>query len=320
MDKAKILKIVKRQEFIVAAFSLLVFIFFSLFSDNFYTPTNLRLILQQYAVNGICVLGISIVIILNGIDLSAGAILAMAGAVSGTMVKSGVPVILCILAGVALGMLFSFINALIITKCRVPAIVTTIATNYLFRGLIVVITGGYWVNQFPKAFTRIGAGRLFGISNLFWMAMLLLIVMTVFMKYFNTGRKIYAVGTNPQGADLSGISSDRIQLIGYTICGALIGFAGVMYASSYGAINPSSTGTTLGTTVLAAALAGGVNFGGKGTLLGGAIGMLMITITNNGLIQIKVSEYWVDAITGAIILIALVLNVLNAREKRKGDN
>lgn len=93
-----------------------------------------------------------------------------------------------------------------------------------------------------------------------------------------------------------------------------------MYASSYGAINPSSTGTTLGTTVLAAALAGGVNFGGKGTLLGGAIGMLMITIINNGLIQIKVSEYWVDAITGAIILIALVLNVLNAREKRKGDN
>ena len=173
-----------------------------------------------------------------------------------------------------MAMLFSFINALIITKCRVPAIVTTIATNYLFRGLIVVITGGYWVNQFPKAFTRIGAGRLFGISNLFWMAMLLLIVMTVFMKYFNTGRKIYAVGTNPQGADLSGISSDRIQLIGYTICGALIGFAGVMYAS----------------------------------------------IINNGLIQIKVSEYWVDAITGAIILIALVLNVLNAREKRKGDN
>ena len=107
MDKAKILKIVKRQEFIVAAFSLLVFIFFSLFSDNFYTPTNLRLILQQYAVNGICVLGISIVIILNGIDLSAGAILAMAGAVSGTMVKSGVPVILCILAGVALGLLFA---------------------------------------------------------------------------------------------------------------------------------------------------------------------------------------------------------------------
>lgn len=81
----------------------------------------------------------------------------------------------------------------------------------------------------------------------------------------------------------------------------LSGFAGVMYASSYGAINPSSTGTTLGTTVLAAALAGGVNFGGKGTLLGGATGMLMITIINNGLIQINVTEYWVDAITGAII-------------------
>ena len=115
----------------------------------------------------------------------------------------------------------------------------------------------------------------------------------------------------PSAAPLSNLS-EELKII--------IGFAGVMYASSYGAINPSSTGTTLGTTVLAAALAGGVNFGGKGTLLGGAIGMLMITIINNGLIQIKVSEYWVDAITGAIILIALVLNVLNAREKRKGDN
>lgn len=319
MDRNKIRKIAKRQETIVAAFSLIVFIFFSVFSDNFFTPTNLKLILQQYAVNGICVLGISIVVILGGIDLSAGAVLAMAGSVAGTLVKAGSPVVVCVLAGIGAGMVCSLINAIIITKCRVPAIITTTASNYMFRGLIVVVTGGYWVNQFPREFTEIGTGRILGISNIFWMAMILLLIMSVFMKYFNTGRKIYAVGTNPQGADLSGISSDKIQIIGYMICGALIGFAGVMYAASYGAINPSSTGLTVGTTILAAALAGGVNFGGKGTLLGGAIGMMMITIINNGLIQVKVSEYWVDAITGAIILIALILNVLNVGEKRRGE-
>lgn len=319
MKQRKIWKIAKRQEVIVAVFSLLVFIFFSVFSDNFFTPTNLKLILQQYAVNGICVLGISIVVILGGIDLSAGAVLAMAGSVSGTLVKAGIPVFICLLAGIGVGMVCSFLNALIITKCRVPAIITTTASNYLFRGLMAVVTGGYWVNQFPREFTQMGSGRLFGISNIFWLSMILLLIMSIFMKYFNTGRKIYAVGTNPQGADLSGINSDKVQLIGYTICGALTGLAGVMYASSYGAVNPSSTGLTVGTTILAAALAGGVNFGGKGTLLGGAIGMMMITIINNGLIQIRVSEYWVDAITGAIILIALILNVLNVGEKRRGE-
>ena len=93
----------------------------------------------------------------------------------------------------------------------------------------------------------------------------------------------------------------------------------MMYAGQYGAVNPSGTGMTLGTTVLAAALAGGINFGGRGTLLGGSIGMLMISIINNGLIQAKVPEYWIDAVTGAIILLALILNALNAREKRREE-
>ena len=318
MSKEKVLKLFKRQEMIVALFSLAVFIFFSVFSENFFTAVNIRLILQQFAVNGISVLGISILIILGGIDLSAGAMMAMTGAVAGHLAKQGVPVIGCILIGILLGMVCSFFNSLFVTKCRIPAMITTTATNYLFRGLIVAVTGGYWINQFPEEFTSIGTGRFLGVSNIFWFAMILLLIMSVFMKYFNLGRKIYAVGTNAQAADLTGINSDRIQMLGFTICGALVGFAGVMYAMAYGAINPSSTGANVGTTLLAAALAGGVNFGGKGTLLGGAVGMLMISIINNGLIQIRLSEYWVDAITGAIILIALVLNVLNARDKRGG--
>lgn len=108
-------------------------------------------------------------------------------------------------------------------------------------------------------------------------------------------------------------------MFGYTMCGALLGYASMMYAGQYGAISTSGTGATLGTTVLAAALAGGVNFGARGTLVGATFGMFMIAIINNGMIQMKVSEYWIDAITGLIILIALALNAITARQKRRTE-
>ena len=261
----------------------------------------------------------AIVVILGGIDLSAGSILAVAGFCGGALINTGAPAILAILVAVIMGTVCGCVNALVITKLGVPAIITTIATNYLFRGLLVIVTGGFWVNQFPKSFTTIATGRFLGMNNTFWMAMLLLLLVSFMMHNLNIGRKIYAVGTNPEGADRCGIHTDRVLIFGYSLCGALIGFAGSMYAAQYGAVNPAVVGTNLGTTVLAAALAGGVNFGGRGTLAGGAIGMMLITVINNGLIQIKVSEYWIDAITGAIILLALLLNILNVGTVRREE-
>lgn len=319
MTKKTVLKFLKRQEIIIAFFSILIFSFFSIFSKNFLKPSNIRLILQQFSVNGICVFGVTMIILLGGIDLSAGAILSIAGFICGTLVKTGMSPILCILVAICVGGICGFINALIITKLGVPPIITTLAMNYVYRGLLVIVTGGFWVNQFPKNFTRIATGRFLGISNIFWMAMVLFLIMNYFLYLTNAGRKIYAVGTNPVAAAAYGINVGRTNLYGYTLCGCLIGFASAMYAGQYGAVNPSGTGITLGTTVLAAALAGGVNFGGRGTLVGATIGMMMISIINNGLIQIHVSEYWINAITGAIILIALMLNTLNSRETRKNS-
>lgn len=312
-------KFLKRQEVIVAIFTVLLFIFFSVFSDNFLTAKNVKLIFSQYSINGICVLGVAIVVILGGIDLSAGSILAVAGFCGGALINTGASAILAILVAVIMGTVCGCVNALVITKLGVPAIITTIATNYLFRGLLVIVTGGFWVNQFPKSFTTIATGRFLGMNNTFWMAMLLLLLVSFMTHNLNIGRKIYAVGTNPEGADRCGIHTDRVLIFGYSLCGALIGFAGSMYAAQYGAVNPAVVGTNLGTTVLAAALAGGVNFGGRGTLAGGAIGMMLITVINNGLIQIKVSEYWIDAITGAIILLALLLNILNVGTVRREE-
>lgn len=313
----KISKLLRRQETIILGFCLLMFMAFSFFSENFFTLTNIRLIIQQYAVNGICVLGVSLVVLLGGIDLSAGSILAVAGSVGGTLVNLGWNPVLSILVAVLVGAMLGFCNSLIVTKLGVPPIITTMATNYVYRGILVLITGGFWVNSFPKRFSQIATGRILGLSNVFWMAMALLVLMSFVLHQMNLGRKLYAVGSNAPAASKSGISVTCITMFGYTACGALLGFASMMYAGLYGAISTSGTGATLGTTVLAAALAGGVNFGARGTLVGASIGMFMISIINNGLIQMKVDEYWVDAITGAIILIALTLNTVTARQKRR---
>lgn len=313
MNRNMFLRLLKKQETLIAIFSLIVFIVFSLCSDNFFTATNIRLLFQQYAVNGICVLGVGIVVILGGIDLSAGSILAISGALGGTLVKMGVPAFFSILASVLIGMFLGTVNGTIITKLHVPAIIATIATNYVFRGILVILTGGFWVNNFPKSFTSMVTGRFLGLSNVFWMAMAFLAVLTFVMHYTNFGRKIYAVGTSAETAEKCGINADRIYILGFVICGAMIGYAAMMYAGLYGAVSTSGTGASLGTTVLAAALAGGINFNGRGTLIGGTIGMFLITIINNGLIQMRVSEYWINAVTGAIILLALILNALNAK-------
>ncbi len=320
MNKLSVQKFLKRQETIISVFTLLVFFAFCMLSQNFGTDSNFQLILQQVAVNGICVVGVGVVVILGGIDLSAGAVLALSGVVGGMFIKQGMPVLVAILASIGIGMLCGAFNALLITQLSLPPIITTLATNYLFRGVAIIITGGSWVNNFPREFTKYGTGRIFGTSNVFWMFLIILAIVSYMMKYMNIGRKIYAVGTNNDAADKSGISCTKVKFFGYTLCGGIIGFAGIMYAAQIGAVASTSTGLTLGTQVLAAALAGGISIaGGRGTLFGASVGILMIGIIKNGLILTKVSEFWIDAITGAIILLALALNVLNSREKRREE-
>lgn len=320
MNSLLVKKFLKRQETIIAGFTILVFVVFSLISDNFATNSNFQLILQQVAINGICVVGVGIVVILGGIDLSAGAVLTLAGAIGGMMIKAGCNVALAVFGSVLAGAACGSINALLITKLRLPPIITTLATNYLFRGAAIMLTGGSWVNNFPREFTQYGTGRIFGTSNVFWLFLLILAAVSYMMKYLNIGRKIYAVGTNNDAAEKSGISITRVKFFGYVLCGAIIGFAGIMYAAQIGAISSTSTGLTLGTQVLAAALAGGISItGGRGTLFGASIGILMIGMIKNGLILTKVSESWIDAVTGGIILLALALNVLNSREKRREE-
>ena len=319
INKSKIGSLLVKQEVILTLFTILVYITFSLISSNFATRSNFLSLLQQISINGMCVVGMGLVVILGGIDLSVGAVLSLCGAVGGMAILAGHSVVVALLLSVGIGIVCGAFNAVLVTILQLPPIIATLASSYLFRGVSVWITKGSWITALPREFTIYGTGRVLDIPNIFWMFIFILIAASLMMRYTNIGRKIYAVGTNNTAADNAGIKTGRVKFFGYVLCSAVIGFAGLMYVAQMGALNVTNTALTLGNQLLAAALAGGIAIaGGKGVLPGAAIGIFMIGTIKNGLILSKANEFWLDAITGVIILIALVLNVLNSKTRKGG--
>lgn len=313
-------KLFKKQEYLITLFVIVISIIFSMKSPQFLTKGNLQLILLQTSVNLICVIGIVMVICTGNIELSAGAILALSGAVGGMLINKGYSIPFVLVVGISIGVLCGFMNGLLVTKLGLPSIIATIATNYLIRGVVLMVTDNRWINGFPDSFTYWGTGRIGSIPIPFILFLLLAVIFSLIMRYTNLGRKIYAVGTSKDASEKLGINVDKVQIIAFVISGGLIGLGGLVYSASVGVINPPSTGLPLGTQLLAGALAGGVNInGGKGTILGASIGVIMLGLVRNGLILSRVSEFWIDAITGAIILIALALNVLDTMNSRRKE-
>lgn len=309
MKKRK--KVLESQEFMILSFIVIISIAFTLISDNFSDPGNIQLILSQVAINGICTIGVSMVIFLGGIDLSSGSILALCAACSGMIINTGMPLILTLLCSILIGMGCGLLNGFLIARLRIPPIIATLASMNVIRGLAITVTGGDWITGFPKSFNVIGQGRILGIPIPFIIFIAVATLAYLLFRYVNIGRKIYAVGGNILAAELAGLNAIRVKLFAYVLCGAVIGLAGTVYASMVGTISASTTGSSLGFQILAAALIGGLSInGGKGTVLGSFLGVILLGVMKNGLILSKVSEYWIDAVTGIIILIALAINAI----------
>ncbi|HOJ11926.1 MAG TPA: ABC transporter permease [Clostridiales bacterium] len=316
--KNKVKKLLASHEFIVAAFVFIVYIAFSVISGNFAKVDNIKLILSQVAINGICAIGVSMVVFLGGIDLSSGSILALCAASSGMFINAGMPLYLTILISMGIGALCGLLNGFLVARFRIPPIIATLASMNVIRGVAIIITGGDWITGFPDSFKVIGQGRVLGLPIPFIIFIVITILSSLMLRYLNIGRKIYAVGGNASAAELAGFNIVGIKLFAYILCGIMIGLAGTVYASMVGTISASTTGGSLGFQVLAAALIGGLSInGGKGTTVGTCFGVILLGIMRNGLILSKVSEYWIDAVTGTVILIALVINALQVIHRQR---
>ena len=279
-----------------------------------FSALNLTSLAMDASLLMIAALGQMLVLVTRNIDLSVASVIGLS-AYGSALVMTGNPSIgiaAGILAGCALGLACGMFNGAIVTYGRVPAIVVTLGTMSVFRGIDSLWTGGKQISadQVPQAWLDLTSARFLGVPLMIIIAVAIMISAAVLLRRTATGREFFAIGSNPSGAELIGIPSKRLILLAFSIAGLLAGFAGALWASRYATIDARvAYGYEL--TVIAAAVVGGVAIrGGAGTILGIAFGALTLLVIRNGLILVRVDPLWLQGVYGLVILAAIGLDAL----------
>ena len=308
---------------LVLALVLLVAVTTAL-NPRFLSGQSVRDILLAAAISVLLASGMTMVILTRGIDLSVGSVLGLSAFGSAWfMSELALPVPVAVLLGVLLGAACGAVNGLLVTAGGVPPLVATLGTLYVFRGLVYFWAGGSRISagQMPRGFLDFGTGRVLGLPYLTLIAILAALAVGFFLARFRAGRDLYALGSSPEAARLAGIPATRRLMTAYITAGTLAGTGGVLYAARYGTVD-ASAGNALELDIVAAVVVGGVAiFGGSGTVLGAALGALLLTVINNALPTLGIDQFWQRAIVGALIIGAIALDriaaVRAARASRK---
>ncbi len=298
----------------------------SLLSDRFLTVDNGWNILRQISVNLCLSIGMTLVILSGGIDLSVGAILALSGALAAGLLKTGIGIpgtdILlqvtpsgAILIGLAAGAAAGWINGFAITRFKLPPFVATLGMFSIARGLTMLWTGGFPITGLGDAFGRLGTGAFLGMPTPVWIMLALTGIFIVVTKRTRFGRHLYAVGGNVRAARLTGLNVSRITIAVYSLAGALAGVAGLIVTARLDSAQPNA-GLGYELDSIAAVVIGGTSLsGGRGSVAGTVLGCLIIGVLNNGLFLLNVSPFWQQVIKGVVILLAVALDKANARNR-----
>jgi ribose transport system permease protein len=297
----------------------------SLAADNFFTVSNGLNVLQQICANLCLSIGMTIIILSGGIDLSVGSMLALSGAVAAGLLKRGIAVpgtdvfiefttSGAILVAIGVGSALGWFNGFCITRFKLPPFVATLGMLSIARGLTMLWTGGFPINQLGPQFGYMGTGRLLGVPMPVWIAGALVTVFVLVMKRTRFGRHVYAVGGNERAATLSGLNVNRIKLVVYTIGGGLAGVAGLLVTSKLDSAQPNA-GMSYELDSIAAVVIGGTSLnGGRGTITGTVLGCLIIGVLNNGLVLLEVSPFWQQVIKGLVILVAVAVDKMGGKK------
>ncbi|MGV9237376.1 ABC transporter permease [Streptomyces nigra] len=317
-------RVFKMREFAILAVFLVMIAVTQLGNSEFLTEQGIKDLLLNATILVLVATGQSLVVITRNVDLSVGSTLGISAFAAGLYLQDGgnavVAVLLAVLMGVGLGLL----NGLLVSLGQVPALVVTLGTLYIIRGVDSIWVGSRQIvaSALPDGFVDFGSG---GVSAVPWLALIALAVLVAtayYLKHFRGGRELYALGSNPEAARLAGIPVRRRILAAYTVCGALAGLAGTLYLARFGNVD-SGTGSGYELTVVSAVVVGGVVFtGGSGSVYGAALGALLLTSINSVLPALGVSSVWVLAINGVLLILAIAvdrivaLRVATALKKR----
>ena len=294
---------------IIVAF-LVLCVFLSVFpktSGSFFTRQNIFNVLRQISTNLFLACGMTMVIILGGIDLSVGSIIALSGCISaGCVARYNLPLPIALLMGLLVGLLVGMFNGAVISKTTIPAFIVTLATMNIAKGLAYVYTGGSPVRVVTKEWQFLGAGYVGIFPTPVVILVIVLIITAIIMNKTKMGRHMYAVGGNQQAAEFSGIKVEKVKFFVHAFSGLMAGLAGIVLASRMYSGQPTAGDGAEMDAIAATALGGTSMSGGRGKIQGTLIGVLIIAVLNNGMNILGISSYYQDVVKGIAILIAVL--------------
>jgi len=302
-----------RELGIVVALLLLIAVT-GILEPRFVESDSLRNLALNASIFAILAAGQTLVIITRNVDLSVGSVLGLSAFLAGDLLSGdqGMPLILVFALGIALGAGCGLLNGVLVTWGQVPALVVTLGTLYVFRGLAFLWTDGRQVNAetLPDSFLNLGTDSILGVPILVLIALAVVLGVGQWLRDFRAGRELYAIGSNPEGARLAGVRSERRVLTAFVLAGALAGLGGVLFTARFGTVD-ATAGTGYELTVIAAAVVGGVAiFGGTGSVYGAALGALLLGTITSSLIVLRVEAFWQQAAIGALLLTAIAFDRL----------
>ncbi|WP_104026480.1 ribose ABC transporter permease [Vibrio jasicida] len=304
------------KEWLIEQKSLIALIFLivvvSFLNPNFFTVDNILNILRQTSVNAIIAVGMTLVILTAGIDLSVGSVLALCGAFAASMIALEVPVLIAVPTALFAGAALGAISGIIIAKGKVQAFIATLVTMTLLRGVTMVYTDGRPIStgftDTADAFAWFGTGYALGIPVPVWLMVIVFAAAWYLLNHTRFGRYVYALGGNESATRLSGINVDRVKIGVYAICGMLAALAGIIVTSRLSSAQPTA-GMGYELDAIAAVVLGGTSLmGGKGRIMGTLIGALIIGFLNNALNLLDVSSYYQMIAKAVVILLAVLVD------------
>ncbi|MDM8126497.1 ABC transporter permease [Mediterraneibacter glycyrrhizinilyticus] len=284
-------------------------------SSSFLSTQNAFNILRQISTNMLIACAMTMVIILGGIDLSVGSIIALSGVIAaGCVSRYELPIVVALIAGAVIGLVIGVFNGFVICRTTIPPFIVTLATMNIARGLAKVYTGGSPVRVVTKEWQFIGAGYIGPVPVPVIIMIIVIIITALLMNKTKLGRHIYAVGGNTQAAEFSGIKVARVKFIVHAYAGLMAGLAGIILASRMYSGQPTA-GEGAEMDAIAAVVVGGTSMaGGSGKIGGTIIGALIIGVLNNGLNLMNVNSFWQDVVKGVVILLAVFIDYIRNRK------
>ncbi len=286
-------------------------------SPVFVDVGNLQAILLSLSVEGTIAVGMMILLISGGLDLSVGSVLGFTGVVTGLALQAKIAVLPAILVGLLAALSVGLINGLLVAKMKINPFITTLGISITIRGLLLVIAHGRAVLNLPASFSAIGQGSLAGFQYPIFIMLAIVVIGDILLRNSRFFRQNYYIGGNEKAAALSGINVDFVKIANYCIVALLAGIAGLMITARFGT-SSVTVGTGVELRVITATIIGGASLsGGEGSVFGAFLGALFMAMLANALNLLGVDAYWQNLITGMILIIAVLFDVINERRKNR---